>query len=149
MCTFSLSLFRTCLFFSCMAWLFFFFFSVTDPFFFSFFFLSLVHPRNNWKNFISCWSCVALLYFIHKVFINLLVMLFDLLFYNVWSADQQKMSKRRRTSSVASRGTEDDPDDMVPEPKEAKRRKKLDPVSDLLINNKNWSLASLVNMLFK
>ncbi|XP_043276955.1 protein polybromo-1 isoform X2 [Venturia canescens] len=38
------------------------------------------------------------------------------------------MNKRRRTSSVASRGTEDDVDDIQPEP--AKRRKKLDP-SDL------------------
>ncbi|XP_058792072.1 protein polybromo-1 isoform X2 [Phymastichus coffea] len=38
------------------------------------------------------------------------------------------MNKRRRTSSVASRGTEDDPDDIIPEP--SKRRKKLDP-SDL------------------
>ncbi|XP_023319103.1 protein polybromo-1 isoform X2 [Trichogramma pretiosum] len=38
------------------------------------------------------------------------------------------MNKRRRTSSVASRGTEDDPDDVMPEP--SKRRKKLDP-SDL------------------
>ncbi|KAK0181294.1 hypothetical protein PV327_003587 [Microctonus hyperodae] len=38
------------------------------------------------------------------------------------------MHKRRRTSSVASRGTEDDPDEVQPEP--AKRRKKLDP-SDL------------------
>ena len=37
------------------------------------------------------------------------------------------MSKRRRTSSVASRGTEDDPDEIVPEP--AKRKKKTDPVS--------------------
>ena len=40
------------------------------------------------------------------------------------------MNKRRRTSSVASRGTEDDPDDVQPEP--AKRRKKLDPVSERL-----------------
>ncbi|XP_066590432.1 protein polybromo-1 [Prorops nasuta] len=39
-----------------------------------------------------------------------------------------KMNKRRRTSSVASRGTEDDGDDIPPEP--TKRRKKLDP-SDL------------------
>ncbi|XP_028520527.1 protein polybromo-1 isoform X2 [Apis cerana] len=39
-----------------------------------------------------------------------------------------KMNKRRRTSSVASRGTEDDADDIPPEP--TKRRKKLDP-SDL------------------
>ncbi|XP_020708055.1 protein polybromo-1 isoform X4 [Athalia rosae] len=39
-----------------------------------------------------------------------------------------KMNKRRRTSSVASRGTEDDPDDVQPEP--TKRRRKLDP-SDL------------------
>ncbi|XP_034942972.1 protein polybromo-1 isoform X2 [Chelonus insularis] len=38
------------------------------------------------------------------------------------------MHKRRRTSSVASRGTEDDPEDVQPEP--TKRRKKLDP-SDL------------------
>ncbi|KAL6428037.1 hypothetical protein ACFW04_008427 [Cataglyphis niger] len=38
------------------------------------------------------------------------------------------MNKRRRTSSVASRGTEDDGDDIPPEP--TKRRKKLDP-SDL------------------
>ncbi|XP_011164312.1 protein polybromo-1 [Solenopsis invicta] len=38
------------------------------------------------------------------------------------------MNKRRRTSSVASRGTEDDGDDVPPEP--TKRRKKLDP-SDL------------------
>ncbi|XP_033210507.1 protein polybromo-1 isoform X3 [Belonocnema kinseyi] len=38
------------------------------------------------------------------------------------------MNKRRRTSSVASRGTEDDPDETQPEP--TKRRKKLDP-SDL------------------
>ncbi|XP_063981856.1 protein polybromo-1 isoform X1 [Diachasmimorpha longicaudata] len=38
------------------------------------------------------------------------------------------MNKRRRTSSVASRGTEDDPEEIQPEP--AKRRKKLDP-SDL------------------
>ncbi|XP_046750131.1 protein polybromo-1 isoform X6 [Diprion similis] len=38
------------------------------------------------------------------------------------------MNKRRRTSSVASRGTEDDPDDVQPEP--TKRRRKLDP-SDL------------------
>ncbi|XP_018396259.1 PREDICTED: LOW QUALITY PROTEIN: protein polybromo-1 [Cyphomyrmex costatus] len=38
------------------------------------------------------------------------------------------MNKRRRTSSVASRGTEDDGDDTPPEP--TKRRKKLDP-SDL------------------
>lgn len=38
------------------------------------------------------------------------------------------MNKRRRTSSVASRGTEDDPEEVQPEP--AKRRKKLDP-SDL------------------
>jgi len=37
------------------------------------------------------------------------------------------MNKRRRTSSVASRGTEDDGDDIPPEP--TKRRKKLDPVS--------------------
>lgn len=37
------------------------------------------------------------------------------------------MNKRRRTSSVASRGTEDDGDDIPPEP--MKRRKKLDPVS--------------------
>ena len=37
------------------------------------------------------------------------------------------MNKRRRTSSVASRGTEDDPDEVQPEP--TKRRKKLDPVS--------------------
>lgn len=37
------------------------------------------------------------------------------------------MNKRRRTSSVASRGTEDDPEEIQPEP--AKRRKKLDPVS--------------------
>ncbi|XP_046833139.1 protein polybromo-1 isoform X2 [Vespa velutina] len=39
-----------------------------------------------------------------------------------------KMNKRRRTSSVASRGTEDDGEDLPPEP--TKRRKKLDP-SDL------------------
>ncbi|XP_036150298.1 protein polybromo-1 isoform X6 [Monomorium pharaonis] len=38
------------------------------------------------------------------------------------------MNKRRRTSSVASRGAEDDGDDVPPEP--TKRRKKLDP-SDL------------------
>ncbi|XP_074113520.1 protein polybromo isoform X2 [Cotesia typhae] len=38
------------------------------------------------------------------------------------------MHKRRRTSSVASRGTEDDPEEVIPEP--TKRRKKLDP-SDL------------------
>ncbi|XP_071878612.1 protein polybromo isoform X5 [Bombus fervidus] len=38
------------------------------------------------------------------------------------------MNKRRRTSSVASRGTEDDGDDIPPEP--TKRRKKIDP-SDL------------------
>ncbi|XP_011690266.1 PREDICTED: protein polybromo-1 isoform X2 [Wasmannia auropunctata] len=38
------------------------------------------------------------------------------------------MNKRRRTSSVASRGAEDDGDDIPPEP--TKRRKKLDP-SDL------------------
>lgn len=37
------------------------------------------------------------------------------------------MHKRRRTSSVASRGTEDDPEEVIPEP--TKRRKKLDPVS--------------------
>ncbi|OXU25338.1 hypothetical protein TSAR_015577 [Trichomalopsis sarcophagae] len=40
------------------------------------------------------------------------------------------MNKRRRTSSVASRGTEDDPDDIIPEP--TKRRKKMDP-SDLCL----------------
>lgn len=40
------------------------------------------------------------------------------------------MNKRRRTSSVASRGTEDDGDDIPPEP--TKRRKKLDPVSVFL-----------------
>ncbi|XP_043487082.1 protein polybromo-1 isoform X7 [Polistes fuscatus] len=39
-----------------------------------------------------------------------------------------RMNKRRRTSSVASRGTEDDGEDLPPEP--TKRRKKLDP-SDL------------------
>ncbi|XP_023290298.1 protein polybromo-1 isoform X3 [Orussus abietinus] len=38
------------------------------------------------------------------------------------------MNKRRRTSSVASRGTEDDSEEVQPEP--TKRRKKLDP-SDL------------------
>ncbi|XP_011065297.1 PREDICTED: protein polybromo-1 isoform X2 [Acromyrmex echinatior] len=44
------------------------------------------------------------------------------------SAIYLRMNKRRRTSSVASRGTEDDGDDTPPEP--TKRRKKLDP-SDL------------------
>lgn len=41
------------------------------------------------------------------------------------------MNKRRRTSSVASRGTEDDGDDIPPEP--TKRRKKLDPVSSFTL----------------
>ncbi|XP_026831166.1 protein polybromo-1 isoform X10 [Ooceraea biroi] len=44
------------------------------------------------------------------------------------SLEYIRMNKRRRTSSVASRGTEDDGDDIPPEP--TKRRKKLDP-SDL------------------
>lgn len=56
------------------------------------------------------------------------------------------MNKRRRTSSVASRGTEDDADDIPPEP--TKRRKKLDPVSYccyykiLLIKNFNINLIN-------
>lgn len=41
------------------------------------------------------------------------------------------MNKRRRTSSVASRGMDDDPEDTQPEP--AKRRKKLDPVNNIFL----------------
>lgn len=54
------------------------------------------------------------------------------------------MNKRRRTSSVASRGTEDDPDDVLPEP--TKRRRKLDPVN--LVVPSKIPLTNLTNLSF-
>lgn len=57
------------------------------------------------------------------------------------------MHKRRRTSSVASRGAEDDPDDVQPEP--TKRRKKFDPsdlcqqLYDILRNHRKEDGSSL------
>lgn len=60
------------------------------------------------------------------------------------------MNKRRRTSSVASRGTEDDGDDIPPEP--TKRRKKIDPVSCYIlfeiIVSKNFNVSPKINIYF-
>lgn len=81
----------------------------------------------------NCWFyCLFLLLFCALLRAKLASSLMRCLLIIFFLDRFSKMHKRRRTSSIASRCMDEDPDEIQPEPA-SKRRKKLDPVMMVLM----------------